>query len=313
MIWLLVTIVSYFLLAVVTVGDAYFVQRRLKPITFAFYVGVSGLLVLLLTPFFGLPVPEIYNLVLALTAGVLSSFSLVPFYEGIRIFEVSRMAAATGALLPVFTLLLSLFLLPSEHLNFLGIFAMALLVGGSVAITAEGLRKESQKSIILAALSSILWAAAIVFSKYVYLRTSFWAGFLWLTVGQFAASVIFFVFSRSLRGEFFGHLNLLRSKERGQGVKLTLLYFANKFFGASGSVLQNVAIYLAPALYVAVVPALQGIQYIFILLFTAFISFKFPNLLRETFTEKTFLQKFIAILFIAAGIAMLSFADLPPR
>jgi len=76
--------------------------------------------------------------------------------------------------------------------------------------------------------------------------------------------------------------------------------------GAGASILQNWAIFLAPLVYVAIINALQGINYAFLLVFIIFLSLKFPQILKEEISKKILLQKIIAILLISAGLFLLT-------
>jgi len=54
------------------------------------------------------------------------------------------------------------------------------------------------------------------------------------------------------------------------------------------------------------VNALQGLQYVFLLFFAVFLSFKFPNILKEEVSRDVLLQKIIAVLLIGGGLVLLS-------
>jgi len=73
-----------------------------------------------------------------------------------------------------------------------------------------------------------------------------------------------------------------------------------------GAVLQNWAVALAPLIYLAFINALQGVQYVFLLIFTAFLSLKLPQILKEEISRKIISQKIIAILLIGGGLAILA-------
>jgi hypothetical protein len=76
--------------------------------------------------------------------------------------------------------------------------------------------------------------------------------------------------------------------------------------GALANILQNWAIALSPLVYVSLINALQGIQYAFLLIFTVFISLKFPKILKEEIKSQILIQKIFAIFLIIIGLAILS-------
>jgi len=75
--------------------------------------------------------------------------------------------------------------------------------------------------------------------------------------------------------------------------------------GAGANILQNWAIALAPLAFVAVISALQGVQYVFLLIFAVLLSLKSPQILKEEISRKILFQKVIAILLIAGGLTLL--------
>ena len=56
---------------------------------------------------------------------------------------------------------------------------------------------------------------------------------------------------------------------------------------------------------VAIVNALQGVQYAFLLLIVILLSIKYPKLLKEELTTETLAQKIIGIIFVGAGLVVL--------
>ena len=84
------------------------------------------------------------------------------------------------------------------------------------------------------------------------------------------------------------------------------LYFLDQGLGGGANILQNWAIALAPLVYVAIVNALAGTQYVFLLIFTIFLSLKFPKILKEKVSREILLQKIVAILLIGGGLTLLA-------
>ncbi len=68
--WLLVAILSYLILAVVSLVDKYLLTNSIpNPKVYVFYVGTMGALVLILAPFIGFYVPGAFQIILSLLAG----------------------------------------------------------------------------------------------------------------------------------------------------------------------------------------------------------------------------------------------------
>ena len=81
------------------------------------------------------------------------------------------------------------------------------------------------------------------------------------------------------------------------------LVLVSQVGGALGFVLVTYAVSLAS---VTLVAAMQGIQYAFLFLMVAFMTWKFPKVLRERMNKAIVLQKIAAILIISAGLAVLA-------
>ena len=123
-----------------------------------------------------------------------------------------------------------------------------------------------------------------------------------MKVGGFVFAAGIFAFSASLRRSV-----LKRKTDSPLGRKKTAaLFLANQALGAGGNVLQSLAIFLAPALYVAFVNALEGLIYVFVLIYTALAAVFASSLLQESFTKRTAVRKVAATVVIAAGILTLS-------
>jgi len=299
MTWLTITAVSYLILAVVFLIDKYLLTGPIpNPKVYAFYSGTLGILILLFAPFVGFFVPSFSQIMLSFAAGFLFVFGLYRFYKALQLYEPSRIVPAIGGLLPLFTFCLIFIFSKGEALlgsrNF---FAFLLLVLGSVLITYKSKELVSGASLKAAAFAALPFSFYIVFSKYVFLAQPFWNGLIWIRIGAFLGALAFLFLFSEVKEEIF--------KKKQFVPKSPALFFFNQGLGAGGNILLNWAIALAPLAYVAVVNALQGLQYAFLLFFAVFLSFKFPNILKEEVSRDVLLQKIIAILLIGGGLVLL--------
>lgn len=320
MTWLLITISFYFIFSIVSLVDKYLLGGRIpSPKVYTFYVGALGVLVLFLLPFVGFEIPVFPQIVLALFAGAIYIFALFWFFKGLQLFEASRIVPAIGGLVPLFTLgLTCLFSWGKETLSFLDIIALLLLVFGSILIASERAREISWGSLKLSILVAFLFSLSFVLTKYVYLAQPFWNGFIWKSIGGFLMATCFFIFFPEIKKEIFKNRTSEGSegKEEGKTLffrrekfpkKTTAIFITNQAAGAGANILQNWAIALAPLAYVAIINALQGVQYVFLLIFTIFLSLKLPQIVKEEISKGILFQKIVAILFIGLGLVILAF------
>jgi len=301
MLWLLLTISFYFILAIVFLGDKYLLTGAVpKPEVYTFYVGISWALALVLIPFVHFYVPEVKQIIISFLAGALYFYGIFWFNKSLCKFEASRVVPAVGALSPIFTFLIVYFFSSkSQTLSFLGIIAFLSLISGSFIITLEKGKAINFQSLKNSFISALLFSLSFVLTKNVYETQSFWNGFIWTKLGGFLMAGLFFLFFKEVRKEVF--------KKRESFPKKTFVFFAtNQSLGAVSNILQNFALAIVPLSYIAVIQALQGVQFVFLLLLTILLSFKFPNIIKEEISKEIITQKIVAILLIGVGIVILA-------
>ena len=297
--WLIIALISYFILGAVSLGDKFLLSGKPNPKVYAFYVGLLGGLVFLLIPFVGFYIPTFAQIILSLVSGAFSIFALYFLFKGLEYFEASRIVPAMGGLIPVFTLsLFFIFSKGKEFLNFTDNFAFILLVLGSVVITYEKNVKISFASLLISFIAALFFAFHFVLSKYIYLEQPFWNGFIIMRIGAFITA-LFFVFTKDVRKELF-------FKKPSFNKKTGSFFILNQTAGAGAFILQHFAVYLAGISYVSIVMALQGAQYVFIFIFSLLLSIKAPWVIKEDINKNILFQKTLAILFIFSGLIILN-------
>lgn len=299
--WIALALSAYFLFAAVFLVDKYLlIGPIVSPKIYTFYTGILRVLVVLLIPFIDFDFPGFGQVVLSFFAGGFFVWGGFWFFKGLRLFEPSRIVPAIGGVLPVFIFLIVLTISSGKALpSILHIVALAVIIFGSVLISYERGKAVSLASLKTSLPSAFLLAVSFVFAKYVYLAQPFLQGFIWITLGGFFA-VLFLIFSREVRQNLF----------RG-GTKMTkntmAIFVSNQAAGATANILQNWAVALAPLALVALVAALQGTQYVFLLGLAVLLSIKFPHILKEEISREVIFQKIIAILLIGGGLTLLAF------
>lgn len=301
MIWLFAALTTYFLLAIVFLVDKYLLTQRIpNPKLYSFLVGCLGGLALLLIPFVDFSVPASSQVILAFVAGALYIIGLFWFYKGLQLFEASRVVPAITGILPLFTFAITfLSSQGQEKLSLEGLMVFFLLVLGSVLITYQRKVGISFECLKISTLAALALALSFVLTKYVYLAQSFWSGFIWIRLGGVLMALLFFFLFREIRKSLF-------EAKKTFSQKTGLIFITNQGVGAGAIILQNWAIALAPLAYIALINALQGTQYVFLLIFALILSFKFPQIIKEEISKEVILQKVLAILLIGGGLALLA-------
>jgi len=305
MLWLIIAILSYLLLAIVSLMDKYLLKSAfLSPSSYAFYGGALGGLILIISPFVGFYIPQPIEIVLALLAGILFVYALFWFYKGLKTYEASRIVPAVGGLVPLFTFAL-IFLLGGETLLYKQIIAFFLLVSGSVFITIKNFKEISFKSLRISAITALLFSLFFVLTKYVFMYIGFWPGFIWIKIGGLILAFCFLFWGKEVKQEVFGSLYSFKKRDKMFGVLLL-----SQTIGGGANILQNWAISLAPLACIAIISALQGVQYVFLLILIiilSFFSWSKKAGIKEEVSKKTLFQKIFAILLIGIGLWLLAF------
>jgi uncharacterized membrane protein len=298
--WLLIAISAHFLFAVVFIVDKFILSKTaLEPAAYAFYVGLLGIVALALAPFDFALLP-VNRILISFLAGFLFVLAIFCFYQSVQLSEISRLAPMVGGMTPIFTLFFS-YLFLAERLTAHQFIAFFLLVIGGV-IMLWPRRKPALvkapfiKKLFLALLASLFFAGSFVISKFIYTEQTFINGFIWIRIGGFLGAWLF-LFWPEVRQSVFRASRTVRFKVGG-------LAAANKGLSALSTLLLNYAIALGS---VTLVNALQGIQYVFLLIIAFFLSRKFPRILKEQISNGVILGKIAAICLIGLGLAVLAF------
>ena len=303
--WILIAIIAYFILAIVNLADKFLLEKVLPSAkTYTFLVGFLGLIILIIAPWF-LNWPGLYLTSFNIFIGFLLPLALILLYTALRLGEASKIITIIGGSVPIFTILLS-FVLLGERFTNLQYTAFFYLIFGTLIISYFpgghelwtrifiwfGLESQKRlRSIIIALSASFIFALFFVGSKYLYNSQEFISAFIWIRIGSFLA-VLFLLLSKKNRKEIFKNINKLRGKKRA-------IFLGNQGLAAGGFFLQNYAIALGS---VALVNALQGVQYAFLLILASFLTIFYPQVIKEKISKLIIFQKMIAIILISFGL-----------
>jgi len=313
MTWFLIAVISYFLLAIVNLTDKFLIDNVLRSSkTYAFLVCFLGALIFVAAPWL-LSWPGWSLFFANILTGVLFAFALYFLYEALSRGEAARTVIIIGGLIPVFSITFSLLLGESFFLSQL--IGTLLLLGGIFLIAylpdrhsfweklwsyLSGGQKE-KSSLWLIVLSAFFYALLFVSTKLVYSQQDFWSAFIWIRLGAML-TVLFFLFDKASRLEIFKNLGLSKKKKKKSKHKNIFLFLFNQGLGSLSFILQNYAIFLGP---VAIINALQGVQYALMIFLTFFLGFFFKEY-REKFSWRVFSQKGVAVILISFGLYLIS-------
>lgn len=318
--WLVAAIISYSMNAGVYVADKYLLSKKLhSSIVYAFLVGIWSIFNLVLLPL-DFWIPSARELTLDLMAGVLFLFTLIFWYKALHQSEATRVVPIVGGLIPVFSYIFSYVFL-GEVLGEKELLAFIILIVGGVLISIKHTRfyfarevgdkvrnifgdilgswkaayRPTQRLLINSVTAAIFFAAYYVLIKHVYLHQPFIGGYVWTRMGSFLAAVFIFLVPTWRR--------LIKRQNKEQGTPGNFFFFIGvRLLATLAFILLNWSVSIGN---VALVNAVQGVQYIFLILIVLFLSAKHPKILREELGGGVLVQKILGIILVTTGLYML--------
>lgn len=308
--WILIAIIAYLFLAIVGLADKFLLDKILPSTkAYTFLVGILSLLAFLIAPWF-LKWPGFYLFFFNVIIGALFPVALLLLYKSLKDGEASKVITLIGGAMPVFTLILSILFLGESFSNKQWMAIVFLLIG-TIIISwipkSHNLldrivgwlrfgKKQKNYGIFIALGSALIFALFFTGTKYLYIEQPFLSAFIWIRLGTFIAA-LFLLINKDSRREIFNNL-----KRLSKGSK-KFLFLSNQGLAAIGSFLQNYAIALGS---VALVNALQGVQYAFLLILGGLITVFYPKIIKENISRFVIVQKIIAIMLIGIGLYFIS-------
>jgi hypothetical protein len=300
MLWLIITILAYFFLAIVSLFDRYFLVGSIpSPKVYTFNVGLLWFFASLFLIPLGIILPNFNLIVLGVAVGMIRIFAILFLTQGIVKSEVSRIVPAVGGLLPIFTFLLFFFYFPQSNIfNFFQLIAFLLLIFGSILISFKKFSLEifTFKILKYSIISAFLFALNFFLMKILFLKVDFISGFFLTLIGYGLGAIIFLIFPQVRKSIFTQKIT----------TKISGFFILGQAFGGLGVILQYYAVFLANPGQVPLINALEGTRYIFLLFFVFILANRFPQLLKEEMSKRVLLQKVFAILLIGGGLALLA-------
>lgn len=321
MTWIFLAVASYFFSAISQIIDKVLLRARLpSPVTYAFFTGISSVLVVILLPF-GVSFLQLNVFLLALLSGILFIPAIYLLFFSLSRCDVSRIVPIIGGSIPTFLLLISFFWLNQliDAREFVAV--LLFIVGGMIlAIESEhskladsflshilGMKDrrlkicnyETGKGIIAALCSAFFFALTYFLSTLVYESpTNFISEFFWIRMGSALGAFGIFLIP-SFRKNIFFHTPKISTSS-------TWIIVSNKIVGSTGFFLLNMSFSVATTENnVVIINAMKGIEHLFIFVFSLLLTIFAPTILKEDFDHHTIILKLTGIAFIGFGFVYL--------
>ena len=291
--WLLISLFAYLLNAIAITVDKFLLSKKISnPAVYTFFISALSLLAIIMAPF-GMQWYGTLPALIGIIGGIFFTGGLLYMFKALEANEASRITPIIGGMQPLWILIFAALFL-RELLTAQSLIAFALIILGTIAISWE--RKGGSRAGYGAALiATLLFAISYTINKYVFIDQDFITGFVWTRIGAFLGALTL-LFSAVNRHDIWQNL---RHGEQKTGS----LFIFGQIAGSISFILVNYAIAISPS--VALVNALQGVQYVFLLVFVIILSKKFPQILNEKMTRQILIQKILATAIIIAGLSLL--------
>ena len=281
--------------------DKYLVERFFKESDVAIMVLFTALIVVLALPIIWYFEPTVLNprlgsIALIALAGILYMTGMLFYLRALQSEEASVVAPffQTG---PLFGYVLAYFVL-GETLSPPQMLGGPLIIVGALFVSLRFGRNMKTFKTRLAALMvtcGLIMAVSSLIFKVFALRVEFWTTTFWMFVGEGIFGAVLLMIP-SYRRQF---LTLLRTNTAA----LLSINASNELVNLGGGLGNRYALLLAP---LSLVQAIGSTTTLFVFAFGVVLSVFFPRFGRETLSGRELLQKGVAAVLVATGVALVT-------
>jgi len=309
--WISVALAAYLFLAVANLFDKFLIDHIIGSArAYTFFACIMGAIVILASPWL-LKWPGWFYFIVNIALGGVFVLALWSLYEALKRGEAARILVLVGGTTPIFSIILSMAFL-KECFSVSQWFGLAFLLLGVFIIAflpthrsflSRLLRHLKIKQIVganglwLAIFSGLAYSIYFVGSKYAFSHQAFASAFIWNRLGAALFALLFLLKAGS-------RCEIKKFARKSSPSKHKFLVVLGQGLGSLGFILQNYAVSLGS---VALINALQGVQYAFILVISTILALSLPRLLKETFSWRILLQKTAAVTMVGIGLYFIAF------
>ncbi len=288
-------ILAYLLNSVAVTVDKFLLIKAIPdPLIYIFYFSLVSTLALLAIPFTQIPAMPV--LILASASTLLWTAGAYLMLKALKSGQVQRVIPVIGSITPLILLVLAL---QENSITVIQTAAITLLVGGLVFLTLPHWRGNiTKKELLLEIGSAIFFALSYHLLRLAFLKAGFLAVLVWSKPILLPLGVVILLIP-ALRRKILPFLSFKQNPVK----KSAGIFIFGQINAAVSEILLVFSISLASP---ALVNSLQGVKYIFLLIFSLILGRKFPGV----FAGKSgnFLGQMIGIAFIAIGLYLLAIA-----
>lgn len=291
--WIYLVLLAQFINAVVVLVDKFLLTSKniARPLVYVFYVSMLSGVAVLILPFGVVSWPTISVIWLSLIIGAAFTLSIYFLYSALFSADASDVSPAVGAVSALASLLFSsLFLKSVLTGNFL--IGFILLIAGTALMSYFRFSRRVTGCVLLA---GVFFALSAVMIKMLFNLTPFWNGFFWSRLGNVAVALPL-LFWPANRQTFWRNAKI-------SSFKTKFFVLTSKFMAGIAFLLILISIKLGN---VALINAMAGTQFVFLLFFALMFTKTFPYYFYETVHHQPIvIQKILATFLIVIGYFLL--------
>ena len=288
----LFTILHYFFAAVVDGLDKVLIsQRKILPLSYAFWSVVTGLAVILGWPWVYESL-ALGSIGIDLAAGALFSLTLYVFFKAVSQGEISRVVPFIFGLAPVFDVLIGL-ITGKNLLSLNEVAAISLLVPGALLISYR--KGFWGKHVVLKLFSAFLWSSYFAFWQFAASSGGTLNHFMWTRVGA-AGILVLLLLVPVFRRAALKHQHIENKKSTAG------LFLFKQALGGANLIFLS---WLLVAGKISVINSLQGFRYVFLFLGALLLTHYHNRLLQEEVDKHTLRQKIAGLVLVFLGTLIL--------
>jgi uncharacterized membrane protein len=299
--WLVFALCGPILWAISVHLDKYLVERYFKDADVIVLLIFTALMGLVLMPIIAFLEADVFrgsmtSIVLMTLSGLLYMTGITFYLRALQGHEASMVAPFFQSS-PLFGYVLA-YLVLGETLTGRQLVGGALIVVGVLSVSIGSGPKQGRFRWQLAALmlcaGFVLSLSTLIFKAFA-IQDEFWVTTFWMFAGEALFGVGFLCIGR-YRSQF---IQLCRSN----GSALLAINASNELINLGGGLANRYALIFAP---LAIVQAIGSTTTLFVFAIGVLLTLLVPTISRENLSTREFIQKGIAAVLVAAGVALVS-------
>ena len=292
------SLLSFFLNSIALTADKFLLTKTIAdPIIYTFYFSLVSFIAIFLIPF--THVPNLMVFIFASVSTIVWTIGAYCMLKALRLGQVQRVIPVIGTITPLVLLILAT---QTKSITNSQTLAIILSVLGLIFLTIGDWKgKLIKNELLLELLSGTFFAISYYFLRLAFLKNDFLTVLVWSKIILLPLGIMFLLipaFKKKI-------MPILHPKNNALQKGLPLFVFGQLSAGLS-ELLLTFSISLANP---AIVNSLQGIKYIFLLIFSLILGKKYPEVFKNKTSIYFLISQTLGIGLIGAGLYLLAFSN----